>query len=385
MRINRKIRVTGHWLLVALTVLPMIATVVAVEYQAPPAMIAQELQNLQGTDSRSGHDASQQSLIEWESLGFSQDGAFFAGISYGVEYNLNRDESEYVARLQVLHLGDSRGGVVFEKTLRSSGSLRSGLTARSIMQDLLRRESRELRKFRIQALEQGDVLLFVEEGTQLDKLSESDGPNDSARNTADSPVQSSAAALGKMSLMGFASETGAANTDKNDFEVALTELLKVQNAQEMLAQEQSMAPDVLDRIYTITRNANTTVFQIKQLRLDSANSLRGQLLAAQSRGFPHRYNFQQNWQTLLVHKLYSDEQLNLRPVYISLSPDASHLVLTIRIYREADEQGSPGGEEAAQNSGGRENSVSTGAWTGDGPQWRSNGNYAFVTFAVQVY
>ncbi|WGK69541.1 hypothetical protein P0082_01385 [Candidatus Haliotispira prima] len=350
-----------------------------------PAVTMQRISERTNVSAPTFQDDSplQQSFAKWESLGFSANGSFFAGITYGVEHDLSRDESRYFANLRVLHLGSENDEVVFERLLRRSGPQRAGLSARSIMQDLLRRESKALRKFRIEALEQGEVLLSPEEEKQMPALAQREAEFTASDKLAeDSPMSAAATNMG----------ADGASKRLYHFDPAIEELTRIQQEQEATVQQLATAPNILDRVYTLTRNANTTVFQLKRLRLDSQNSLRGQLIAVQSGGFPHRYNFQRNWNTLLQDNLRSGDQLGLKPIFISLSPDARHLILTLRIYADSemtedmdmDEADSGIGlGQAGEDLASMENV--TKLQNIIGRQVESNDNYAFISFSVQVY
>ena len=349
----------------------------------------------QDTPAQLGDEPSRFNFHQWESVGFSADGRFYAGISYGVEHDLAQSESHFFARLQVLHLNGVQDEVVLERILRRNLALRSELPARFIMQDLLRRESRELRKFQIEALEQGEVLLSPQEGQVL-------WPSQSAsiEQGEVSGTYRDNITLGEMTLARGRMDIGQEFRPfgAHDFDVAIEELTQIQRQQQEELQEQGRSPNILERVYTVTRNANTTVFQLRQLRLDSSNSLRGQIVAVQSQGFPHRYNFQQNWNTLLQRNLLPESELNIQPVFISLSPDAKHLLLTLRIFRLPElpdrvevARGKDAGltsDNLSTEQEGQESAAEANAAKLQDIMRSSledNDNYAFVTFSVQVY
>ena len=312
--------------------------------------------------------ATKLSSVQWESLGFSSDGKFFADITYGVEHDLTLSESHFFARLAVFSLyEEEEDKLIFERTLRRISPLRNKLIARSVMQDLLRRESSELRKFQIEALEQGEVLLFPKE---IQITMKPEIADDELALQKEFPFSKDLENNG-FSLIDITDDGQDYNTDDNtEFNVALQELAKVQQGQKM-AINPMLQQDILDRVYTVTRNAKTTTFQLKQLRLDNSNSLRGKVVVIRSQGFPNHYNFQQDWNTLLQQNLRQDNKLSLHPVFITLSPDALHLLLTLRVYADNAEQQ----VESEQN---------ITSYVTD-QELEDDNSYAFVTFSVQVY
>ncbi len=323
-----------------------------------------------------GVDEIQLSSVEWESLGFSFDGQFFASMTYGVEHNLAEAKSYFFARLSIVQLRGQNDELVYERTLRCSGTFKKGLVARSIMQDLLRRESRELRKFQIEALEQGEILLSPKMGekiTELEKKDETKAGREEIAGTMNNPSNGSLANE-DTNVLFVEMESNELNPSVQDnsksdtFSILLEKLRQTEEMQSMVKQNMLNFSGILNRVYVITRNVNTTVFQLKQLRLDSLNSLRGQIIVLQSKGFPHKYVFQKNWNTLLQHNIQKYTQLILRPIFITLSPDMEHLLLTVQIHVDDMEE-----EKMAENTLTMET------------EFENNDNYAFATFSVQVY
>ncbi|MEM9424582.1 MAG: hypothetical protein AAF975_07335, partial [Spirochaetota bacterium] len=314
--------------------------------------------------SNSQANISRPKSVQWESLGFSADGQYFAGMTYGVEHNLVKAESHFFARLSVLRLRGNNDELVFERILRRSGVLRNGLGARSIMQDLLRRESEELRQFQIEPMELGEVLLFPDSSD-----SNKEPPSQTESSATENPPIGEAATL----------PAEGADTQK-----LLDGLNLVRQVQQLILLQTRYAPNILDRVYMVTQNADTTVFQLQQLRLDGSHSLRGQIVAAQSQGFPHRYSFQRNWNTLLQSNLQSNSELDLRPVFITLSPDGLHLLLTVQIHTKEvsedvlAEKMPPYQEEAPSMANDFDTEIVLSGFENDD-------NYAFVTFSIQVY
>ena len=257
-------------------------------------------------------------FVEWESLGFSADGRYFADLVYGVEYS----QEQYFARLRILGLTSNAGKLVFERILRRSHSSlsqsrRNVPMARAIAQDLLRRESRMLNRFQIEAMELGEVLP-VKESVQKE-ISEVENPEKSI--------------------------------EKN---------IELENS---------------GQVYTAIRAFNgNPVFELRNLRLDQDFGMGGVLRGSLSelQGGSRSYYIEQEWDALVRY----GQQPNMEPVFMSVSPNIRHLVITLRIYREPDLANSDLPDEQIMK---QENQVSVMS------TFRMNENYDFVSFALRVY
>ena len=139
-----------------------------------------------------------------------------------------------------------------------------------------------------------------------------------------------------------------------------------------------LAEDVGQAIYTVTRASNGSpfaVFELQNLRLEQDFGMGGILIGSLRalQVVPRSYDIEQEWSALFRY----GPQLNIEPVFISLSPNARHLVVTLRIYREPeladpDEQIVELDSEA-ENQAPIINVVET------------NENYDFVSLALRVY
>ena len=286
-------------------------------------------------------------FVEWESLGFSSDGRYFADMVYGVEYG--RSQGDYFARLRILHLAGDSGELVWEQSLRRSRSLlplpnqlfseHYNFMVRAIAQELLRRESRMLNKFQIEAMELGEILPVKEPVPEQAKVETPE------------PVAAG---------------------------------MVVDVEPDMTVSAEAAAP----KTYTAMRISNGTplaVFSLQNLRLDqdfgAGGILRGSLNAREWQGAPRSYEIEQEWPALRKY----GRQPDIEPVFISLSPNARHLVLTLRMYRKPDladsnfeEPNEPMPDEQARITENPTPVISAS-------RFETNNNYDFVSLILRTY
>ena len=216
-------------------------------------------------------------FVEWESLGFSPDGRYFADLVYGVE---SVQAGNYFSRLRILRLIGNTGELVFGRTLRRShllqdrGPEHNALMIRAIAQDLLRRESRTLNRFQIEAMEMGETLWL----------------SDSAR------------------------ETGTEGPDNSG---------RIYTA---IRGSQVAVP--------------LAVFELRNLRLDqdfgAGGVLRGRLSVSEFQGAPRSYDLESEWSFQYTRQ----PNIQPVFMSLSPQNQGRYLVLTLRIYQEPKAEGS---------------------------------------------